>query len=197
MGSISFELQEESVRTAFETFGPIRSVNMSFDPVLQKHKGFAFVEYDMPEAAQLALEQMGGTILGGRNIKIGRPSNMPMASPFVDEILAECQSSPRIFVASVHAHVNEDDLTSVFGAFGDIVSVELVKLPGATEHRGYGFLEYKTAQSAHDAIASMNLFDLAGQFLRVGRVSDVAVFNVDVGFFDEETNNNRGRSTDS
>jgi len=35
--------------------------------------------------------------------------------------------------------------------------------------RGYGFIEYETAQSAQDAIASMNLFDLGGQFLRVGK----------------------------
>lgn len=43
---------------------------MSWDPVTQKHKGFAFVEYDIPEAAHLSLEQMNGVMLGGRNIKV-------------------------------------------------------------------------------------------------------------------------------
>lgn len=43
---------------------------MSWDPITQKHKGFAFVEYEIPEAAQLALEQMNGVMLGGRNIKV-------------------------------------------------------------------------------------------------------------------------------
>lgn len=38
--------------------------------------------------------------------------------------------------------------------------------------RGYGFIEYTNSQSATDAVASMNLFDLGGQYLRVGRVSD-------------------------
>lgn len=50
--------------------GPIKTINMSWDPVAQKHKGFAFVEYDLPEAAQLALEQMNGVMIGGRNIKV-------------------------------------------------------------------------------------------------------------------------------
>ena len=40
-------------------------------------------------------------------------------------------------------------------------------MPG--KHKGYGFLEYENQQSATDAIASMNLFDLGGQYLRVGR----------------------------
>jgi RNA recognition motif-containing protein len=51
--------------------GPNKTINMSWDPVAQKHKGFAFVEYDLPEAAQLALEQMNGVMIGGRNIKVG------------------------------------------------------------------------------------------------------------------------------
>lgn len=36
-------------------------------------QGFAFVEYDVPEAAQLALEQMNSVMLGGRNIKVRCP----------------------------------------------------------------------------------------------------------------------------
>jgi RNA recognition motif-containing protein len=46
---------------------------MSWDPVMQKHKGFAFVEYEIPEAAQLSLEQMNGVMIGGRNIKVEVP----------------------------------------------------------------------------------------------------------------------------
>lgn len=70
VGSISFELKEDTIRQAFLPFGPIKSINMSWDPVTQKHKGFAFVEYEIPEAAQLALEQMNGVMIGGRNIKV-------------------------------------------------------------------------------------------------------------------------------
>lgn len=53
-------------------FGPIKSVNLSWDPVTNKHKGFAFIEYELPEAAQLALEQMNGVMIGGRNIKVNK-----------------------------------------------------------------------------------------------------------------------------
>lgn len=37
-----------------------------------KHKGYSFLEYETAEAAQLALEQMSGVVIGGRNIKVGR-----------------------------------------------------------------------------------------------------------------------------
>lgn len=169
VGSINFELREEHVRQAFLPFGPIKKIDLSWDPLTMKHKGFAFVEYDLPEAAQLALEQMNGVLLGGRNIKVGRPSNVPQAAPLIEQFEQEAKKYARIYVASVHPDLAEDDIKSVFEAFGRVKSCTLSPdtMPG--KHKGYGFLEYENQQSATDAIASMNLFDLGGQYLRVGR----------------------------
>jgi len=58
------------LKKAFEPFGPVKAVSLTFDPVTNRHKGFAFLEYETPEAAQLSIEQMNGVILGGRNIKV-------------------------------------------------------------------------------------------------------------------------------
>lgn len=58
---------------------------------------------------------------------------------------------------------------SVFEAFGKVVSCSLTPDTMPNKHKGYGFVEYENQQSASDAIASMNLFDLGGQYLRVGR----------------------------
>ncbi|XP_026478113.1 poly(U)-binding-splicing factor half pint-like isoform X2 [Ctenocephalides felis] len=169
VGSISFELKEDTVRQAFLPFGPIKSINMSWDPVTQKHKGFAFVEYEIPEGAQLALEQMNGVMIGGRNIKVGRPSNMPQAQQVIDEIQEEAKNYNRIYVAGIHADLTENDIKSVFEAFGPITYCKLAQGSSAHRHKGYGFIEYATLQAAIEAISSMNMFDLGGQFLRVGR----------------------------
>jgi len=169
VGSISFELKEDTIRNAFLPFGPIKSINMSWDSQTQKHKGFAFVEYELPEAAQLALDQMNGVMIGGRNIKVGRPSNMPQAAPIIEQITQEAKNYNRIYVSSIHPDLTEEDIKSVFDAFG---TVKACKLPAGSvpgKHKGYGFIDYETDQACLDAIAAMNLFDLGGQFLRVGR----------------------------
>ena len=51
VGSINFELGDESVRAAFTSFGAIKSINMSWDSVSVN----SFLEYKTAEAAQLAL----------------------------------------------------------------------------------------------------------------------------------------------
>lgn len=58
-------------------------------------------------------------------------------------------------------------LSSVFEAFGPIVYCKLAQGSTGNKHKGYGFIEYETAQAANEAIASMNLFDLGGQYLRL------------------------------
>jgi len=70
VGGISFDVREDTVKQAFQPFGPIKNVSLSWDALANKHKGFAFVEYDLPEAAALALEQMNNVMLGGRTIKV-------------------------------------------------------------------------------------------------------------------------------
>ncbi|XP_048858037.1 poly(U)-binding-splicing factor PUF60a isoform X1 [Brienomyrus brachyistius] len=169
VGSIYYELGEDTIRQAFAPFGPIKSIDMSWDSVTMKHKGFAFVEYEVPEAAQLALEQMNSVMLGGRNIKVGRPSNIGQAQPIIDQLAEEARAFNRIYVASVHPDLSDEDIKSVFEAFGRIKSCTLARDPTTGKHKSYGFIEYDKAQSAQDAVSSMNLFDLGGQYLRVGK----------------------------
>ncbi|KAJ6221484.1 hypothetical protein RDWZM_000029 [Blomia tropicalis] len=168
VGSISFELKEDTVRQAFSPFGPIKTINMSWDPSTQKHKGFAFIEYEVPEAAHLALEQMNGFMMGGRNIKVGRPSNMPQAAAIIEQIQIEAKSFSRIYVSSIHPELSEQDIQSVFEAFGKIKTCKLAQAQ-IGKHKGFGYIEYETEQSMVEAITAMNYFDLAGQNLRVGR----------------------------
>ncbi|UJR25434.1 hypothetical protein I4U23_006781 [Adineta vaga] len=157
VGSINFELNEAMLKTAFSPFGPVKAVSLSYDTTTNRHKGFAFLEYETPEAAQLSMDQMNGVILGGRNIKVGRPSNMPQAQPIIEQLTEEAKYYNRIYVASIHSDLTETEIRSVFEAFGTIKSASLAKDSATGKHKGFGFIEYETAQAAQ------------GQFLRVGR----------------------------
>jgi len=41
--------------------------------------------------------------------------------------------------------------------------------------RGYAFIEFETRVAADEATRAMHLFDLGGQYLRVGRVAIASV----------------------
>ncbi|KAL6743464.1 hypothetical protein Aduo_016500 [Ancylostoma duodenale] len=171
IGSISFEVREEMIKKALEVYGPIKSINMSWDPTTGHHKGFAFLEFDVPEAALLAQESMNGQLMGGRNLKVGRPSNMPQAQPIIEMVQQDAKKYHRVYVSSVHPDLSESDLKSVFEAFGEVVKCQLARqsATGKGSHRGFGYIEFNNAAAMNEAISGMNMFDLGGQFLRVGR----------------------------
>ena len=52
-----------------KSFGPVRSVDMIYDINTGRHKGFAFVEFETPEAANMAIQDMQAAIVGGRAVK--------------------------------------------------------------------------------------------------------------------------------
>ncbi len=155
IGSINFELNEAMLKQAFQPFGPVKAVSLTFDSVTNRHKGFAFLEYEIPEAAQLSIEQMNGVILGGRNIKVtrekqpkkilfnfvfvqqvGRPSNMPQAQPIIDQLTEEAKNYNRIYIASIHPDLSENEIQSVFEAFGKKKTEEkFIKIISCFLHR--------------------------------------------------------------
>lgn len=98
--------------------------------------------------------------------QVGRPSNMPQAQQVIDEIQEEAKNYNRIYIASIHPDLTEEDIKSVFEAFGPILYSRLAQGNSLHTHKGYGFIEYATKQAMDEAISSMNLFDLGGQLLR-------------------------------
>lgn len=72
--------------------------------------------------------------------QVGRPSNIGQAQPIIDQLAEEARAFNRIYVASVHPDLSDDDIKSVFEAFGKIKSCMLAREPTTGRHKGYGFI---------------------------------------------------------
>ncbi|KAI7835175.1 hypothetical protein BX661DRAFT_176239 [Kickxella alabastrina] len=165
VGSINFDLTDEHIHRVFSEYGPVRSVSMSKDPASGRHRGYGFVEYEVPEAAALAVDRMNGTMLGGRQLKIGRPNNYNVA-------VAQGFPQPpaeRIYVANVNEAITEDMLRDIFAPFGAVSACILAPDMATRKHRGWGFIEFEEAVAAEQAAATMDSFSLGNLVLRVSR----------------------------
>ena len=61
---------EQSVREAFSKCGTVSSVSIISDRDTGQSKGFGFVEMSSDAEAQAAIQQLNGTSLDGRQIKV-------------------------------------------------------------------------------------------------------------------------------
>lgn len=73
-------------------------------------------------------------------MQVGRPSNIGQAQPIIDQLAEEARAFNRIYVASVHPDLSDEDIKSVFEAFGRIKSCMLAREPTTGRHKSYGFI---------------------------------------------------------
>ena len=52
VGGVHYDIGMKDIRDAFQPFGVIKTVDLNVDPLTGRHKGYAYVEYDLPESAQ-------------------------------------------------------------------------------------------------------------------------------------------------
>jgi len=77
VGNLSYEVVDDELKNAFESFGQVNSVSIIKDKYTGRSKGFGFVEMPNQEEAEKAISELDGTDLKGRNIKVNqaRPRN--------------------------------------------------------------------------------------------------------------------------
>uniref|UniRef100_A0A1I8BHI3 TBC1 domain family member 22B n=1 Tax=Meloidogyne hapla TaxID=6305 RepID=A0A1I8BHI3_MELHA len=83
-------------------------------------------------------------------------------------IVGEARKFNRVYVSSVHPDLLEQDLRSVFEAFGEIQKCLLAK-DTSGRHRGFGYIEFSNQQAAKEAVEGMNGFNFGGQCLIICR----------------------------
>ena len=69
VGNLSFDTNDDEVRTVFEKYGPVEEFKLITDRYTGKSRGFGFVTME-DEAADKAMAELNGTDLGGRTLRV-------------------------------------------------------------------------------------------------------------------------------
>ena len=75
VGNLSYEVTEDDLRSAFESFGQVSKVTIIKDRMSGQSRGFGFVEMDTDEEAEAAIAGLNGKEMNGRtlNVNVARP----------------------------------------------------------------------------------------------------------------------------
>ena len=78
----------------------------------------------------------------------------------------------KIFITGLPLEVGEDELTAVFGDFGQVKSLRIIKDRETNQSRGFGFVEMPNDEEAKEAIKRMNGGDYNGNRIKVAEAQD-------------------------
>jgi RNA recognition motif-containing protein len=70
VGNLSFEVNDDDLRQAFEAFGEVSSAKVVADRYTGKSRGFGFVEMPDDGKGQAAIDGLNGQDLKGRAINV-------------------------------------------------------------------------------------------------------------------------------
>src|SRR5262245_6145547 len=70
IGGLSWDTDENGLRTAFERFGELGDVRVITDRDTGRSRGFGFVTFVNETDAQKAIEEMNGSVLDGRTLNV-------------------------------------------------------------------------------------------------------------------------------
>ena len=76
-----------------------------------------------------------------------------------------------IYVGNIPFSASEEDLHSLFGQYGEVISVKLINDRETGRFRGFGFVEMDDA-SAIKAIDALNGKEIGGRALRINEAQE-------------------------
>ncbi|NXS67205.1 REXO5 exonuclease, partial [Pandion haliaetus] len=154
----------KAVKKEFGRCGPIQSLTV----VTETYQPYVCIQYEVLEAAQLAVESLNGTEVAGSCIKVQRPITAAMldCDLWIKELELDAENEGVIYVAGLKESLTEADLQEEFSQLKDLETLFLPKDLQSGKHRNCCFLKFQKSQSALDALEVINGWTVKGSRLR-------------------------------
>ncbi|KAL9974908.1 hypothetical protein ACROYT_G012010 [Oculina patagonica] len=155
----------------FSKVGQVADVRIISDRNSRRSKGIAYVEFTDRSAVPLAINLSGQKLLGAPIMVMPTQAEKNRAAAEAEKLKAP-PGPTRLYVGSLHFNITEQMIKAIFEPFGTVESVQMIYDSETGRSKGYGFLQYKDADAARQAMDQMNGFELAGRPMKVGPVTE-------------------------
>lgn len=174
VGNLPFSVDSAQLAGLFETAGNVEMVEVIYDKVTGRSRGFGFVTMSTIEEVEAAAQKFNGYELEGRPLRVnnGPPpsrredsfSRGPRGGPSFG---ASNGSSNRVYVGNLAWAVDDLALENLFSEQGKVLEAKVVYDRESGRSRGFGFVTYSSSEEVDNAIASLNGIALDGRPIRV------------------------------
>lgn len=170
VGNLPFSVDSAQLAGVFGDAGEVEMVEVIYDKMTGRSRGFGFVTMGSAEEAASAVQQFDGFSLEGREIRVraGPPPPRDESAPSRGfRGGAQFDESYRVHVGNLSWGVDNSTLKTLFSEQGTVLDAKVVYDRESGRSRGFGFVTYGSSQEVDNAIASLNGADLDGRTIRV------------------------------
>jgi polyadenylate-binding protein len=160
-------IDHKALCDTFSAFGNILSCKVALDRDGQS-RGFGFVHYENPEAADAAIEQVNGMLLCDKKVYVGEFQPRKARGDAAGTV-----KFTNVFVKDLPLDLTDEDLHKAFSAHGEITS-HIIKRKEDGTSLGFGFVNFANVDSARNAVEEMNGAEIKGTKIFVSRAQKKA-----------------------
>lgn len=154
------DLDDEKLRNLFETYGKITSHRVMIDDTC-KSKGFGFVSFEEPEAAERAVEELNNKEWNNRILYVGRAQKKAERQAELKRKFEMMKmermnryQGVNLYVKNLDDTIDDERLRKEFTPFGTITSAKVMLEDGRS--KGFGFVCFSSPEEATKAVTEMN-----------------------------------------
>ncbi|XVF76391.1 hypothetical protein PTKIN_Ptkin13bG0262800 [Pterospermum kingtungense] len=170
VGNLPFSVDSSQLAGLFGSAGTVEVVEVKYDRVTGRSRGFGFVTMSTVEEVEAAVQQFNGYELEGRALRVNSGPPPPRSgefSPRGARGAATFDASNRVYVGNLSWGVDDLALETLFSEQGKVVEAKVVYDRESGRSRGFGFVTYNSAEEVDSAIKSLDGVDLDGRSIRV------------------------------
>ncbi|RZC76961.1 hypothetical protein C5167_003398 [Papaver somniferum] len=175
VGNLPFSVESADLAELFEQAGSVEMVEVIYDKISGRSRGFGFVTMSSTDEVKAAVEQFNGYEIDGRQLRVnsGPPPPKDDYSSRPPRIggggggSGGFDSSNRCYVGNLSWGVDDLALETLFNEQGKVLEAKVVYDRETGRSRGFGFVTYGSAEEVQGAIDSLDGADLNGRSIRV------------------------------
>ena len=142
-------IDHKALHDTFSAFGNILSCKVATD-ASGMSKGYGFVQFDGEEAAQKAIDKLNGMLLNDKQVFVGHFVRKQERDSTINK-----EKFNNVFVKNLSEGMTEEDLKRIFGEFGPITSVVVMR-DGDGKSKCFGFVNFENADDAARSVEALN-----------------------------------------
>jgi len=155
-------IDNKSLFDTFSMFGNILSCKVSTN-AQRESLGYGFVHYESAESATQAVERVNGKVIASQKVIVA-----PFRSKKERGVEEAAGIFTNLYIKNVPEDATDDGFKDLFDKHGVITSHKLM-VDAEGKPRGFGFMNFETAEQAAAAVEALNGYEWNGKKLFVGR----------------------------
>ncbi|XP_042418015.1 29 kDa ribonucleoprotein, chloroplastic-like [Zingiber officinale] len=169
VGNLPFSVDSSQLAGLFQQAGNVEMVEVIYDKISGKSRGFGFVTMSTIEEVEIAAQQFNGYTLEGRSLRVnsGPPPRRDEFPSKGFRARANPEAANRVYVGNLSWGVDNFALETLFSGQGKVLEARVIYDRESGRSRGFGFVTYSSAEEVDNAITTLNGADLDGRSIRV------------------------------